>query len=154
MATGSCVCGKATYTLKGQPLARSAQAICHCHDCRRLTGSAFTYSLQVRKEDFALFDNSGSTDSATPLLRETKFTHISGVTMKFSACGDCGTRLYKQVESPEHEPFLLVQAGTIIDRGGDKDGQGVQVKPDMELWTKHRASWIPAIDGVVQKQEF
>ncbi|MER8390220.1 GFA family protein [Mesorhizobium sp. M1380] len=36
--TGGCLCGAASIRLKGQP---TRVGICHCHDCRRTSGSAF-----------------------------------------------------------------------------------------------------------------
>jgi hypothetical protein len=37
--TGRCLCGAATFRLRGRPL---RVGICHCEDCRRTSGSAFT----------------------------------------------------------------------------------------------------------------
>lgn len=39
MRHGSCLCGAIRYEAAGEPL---RVGICHCHDCRRESGSAFT----------------------------------------------------------------------------------------------------------------
>ena len=38
--TGSCSCGSVTYRVSGEP---KRVGICHCGDCRRESGSAFTF---------------------------------------------------------------------------------------------------------------
>lgn len=37
---GGCACGKVRYSVSGEPL---RVGICHCTDCRRTSGSAFTF---------------------------------------------------------------------------------------------------------------
>ncbi|MER8456256.1 GFA family protein [Mesorhizobium sp. M0027] len=38
--TGGCLCGAVRFRLKGQPL---RVGLCHCQDCRRVSGSAFNF---------------------------------------------------------------------------------------------------------------
>ncbi|MBB4437109.1 MULTISPECIES: GFA family protein [Rhizobium] len=38
--TGSCLCGAVAYRVEGEPL---RTGLCHCADCRKSSGSAFTF---------------------------------------------------------------------------------------------------------------
>jgi len=46
--TGGCQCGKVRYEITQQPL---LVYTCHCLDCQRLTGSAFSLGVVVPKVD-------------------------------------------------------------------------------------------------------
>ena len=45
--TGGCLCGAVTYACEAAPL---ATAICHCEDCQRQTGTAFSVLVAVPAE--------------------------------------------------------------------------------------------------------
>lgn len=73
--------------------------------------------------------------------------HESGKKLTVYFCGDCGSTLYKT-----HELFpgkVVVLAGTLDDAEGLE-----QAKPQVELFTKHRASWLPVLSWADQKDEF
>lgn len=40
LRTGSCLCGAVAYQVEGEPL---RAGLCHCADCRKSSGSAFTF---------------------------------------------------------------------------------------------------------------
>ena len=48
---GSCQCGNIRYQVTGDPLVAIA---CHCNDCRKLSGSAFSTVLVVKAEDLTV----------------------------------------------------------------------------------------------------
>ena len=52
--TGQCLCGIVTYELKNPPV---MTGVCHCKNCQRQAGSAFSTLAGVAKNDFVL--NSG-----------------------------------------------------------------------------------------------
>jgi hypothetical protein len=49
--TGGCACGAIRFTLHGEPIHVGR---CHCADCRKESGSAFTVYAQWPRERFAL----------------------------------------------------------------------------------------------------
>jgi hypothetical protein len=72
MRTGQCLCGNVRYQVRGEP---SRVRLCHCADCRRESGSAFTM-FAVRPRD--AFDSSGE----------------ATVYKGRSFCPACGSRLF------------------------------------------------------------
>ena len=49
--TGGCLCGAVRYTVRGEPFHVGR---CHCGDCRKESGSAFSIYGQWPREDFEL----------------------------------------------------------------------------------------------------
>ncbi|MBY5566429.1 GFA family protein [Rhizobium leguminosarum] len=69
---GSCLCGAVAYRVEGEPL---RTGLCHCADCRKSSGSAFTFFAVWPRQAFSY-----SGDIAT----------FSGR----SFCPVCGSRLF------------------------------------------------------------
>jgi len=79
--SGSCLCGKVRYSVKGAPV---RIGLCHCADCRKESGSIFvTFGIWPRHS----FEARG----------EMKFFQGRGF------CPECGSRVYNQSESYEIE---------------------------------------------------
>ena len=76
---GGCNCGSIRYTIPAKPLTVVA---CHCRNCQRQSGSAYSVNLIVKAKDMsvegelALYTDN-DTNSGNPVLR------------KF--CGKCGS---------------------------------------------------------------
>lgn len=47
--TGGCLCGALRYTVRGEPF---KSGLCHCTDCRKITGSAFLHYADWRLHQF------------------------------------------------------------------------------------------------------
>jgi hypothetical protein len=74
---GGCLCGSVTYQVSGEPL---RVGICHCSDCRREGGSAFTF--------FGIWPSTSfKTSGMTTELRGRRF------------CPACGSRLFSLRET-------------------------------------------------------
>ena len=95
MVVGGCFCGKIRVEYNGEPIMSvsifppgnirwsiniSEQALCHCYDCRKLTGTLFTYSFVVHKADLKI--------SGSP--KEVAKRADSGNHIKNYFCSDCG----------------------------------------------------------------
>src|SRR6476646_5061568 len=48
---GSCLCGKVTYSCDAEPV---ATAVCHCTDCQKQTGTAFSIIVGVPTESLRI----------------------------------------------------------------------------------------------------
>ena len=86
--TGSCLCGKVRYMLEGEPF---LTGVCHCADCRKESGSVFTF---YAKWPLAAF-------RVTGLVRTSHGR---------SFCPDCGSRLFNL-----HDDDVEVRLGTLDD---------------------------------------
>jgi hypothetical protein len=162
MTNGSCVCKKVTYTFSAEPIGRvridpppslasckyanrewkRTQSVCHCKQCHKLSGSAFTYNYQLKKEDLKILTGEGE-------LKEGSFVQEAGIEMRYYFCPNCGTNIYKKALAEPFLPFVLLQAGTI---DGD---EMVTDKPAAEIWTSRRAKWMgDGFPGIEQRPQF
>lgn len=134
MAVGGCFCGKVRIQYSGQPI---TSALCHCFDCRKLTGTLYTYNFVVKSADLKI----------TGSPKEVAKTSDSGNHIKNYFCSDCGTPLYglrmKSTGTPDE---------TIILRAGILDDIGIlnEHKPKAEIYTDGRISWISPAEGANQ----
>ncbi|KAJ5216417.1 uncharacterized protein N7498_002824 [Penicillium cinerascens] len=74
-------------------------------------------------------------------------THENGKKMTVKFCGECGCAIYKTHES--YPGTVVILAGTLDDPEGLE-----QSKPERELFTKHRFSWLPGLKWAEQTPEF
>lgn len=94
--TGSCLCGAVRFTLAGDPL---RAGLCHCHDCRRTSGSAFSMFLIWDRSAFAC-------------------TGPTGVYEGRSFCSSCGSRVFSlRAEEAEIMAGALDRAPTRFTPG-------------------------------------
>lgn len=70
--TGGCLCGAVRYRLRGEPF---KSGLCHCADCRKVTGSSFLAYADWRPDQFSV---------------EGDFETYDGR----SFCRQCGSRLF------------------------------------------------------------
>ena len=120
--TGGCLCGSVRYRVRGDPVHVGR---CHCHDCRRESGSAFTVYAQWPVEDFEL----------------------SGEIVNYEGrgfCPTCGSRVLNPIEEPDR--LVEVRIGTL-------DDAPFGLTPEAEIWVKRREPWIPVVEGATQHDE-
>ena len=120
--TGGCLCGAVRYSVRGEPVHVGR---CHCADCRRESGSAFTIYAHWPVEQF-----------------EVRGEIVSYEGRGF--CPRCGSRL---LDPPEPGDRLVeVRIGTL-------DDAPFGLKPETEVWVKRREAWIPPVEGAAQHNE-
>jgi hypothetical protein len=125
---GGCNCRAIRYRLTGAPL---VVAVCHCTNCRRQSGSAFSVNIVVRAEamdmtgDLTTYED-GDTESGSPVLRQF--------------CARCGSPIRSlSAASPK---IAIVKAGTADDPGG--------FVPAMHVWTETALPWVEIPAGLPQ----
>lgn len=129
MLTGQCLCGGIRFEYYG-PL--GPIALCHCSQCRRAHGSAFSASAPVQKLKFRY------TDGET-LIRE--FESRPGKYRAF--CSDCGSPLYSRVDAIPG--ILRLRVGVINEPLGKR--------PASHVFVGSKADWFEITDDVSQYEK-
>lgn len=124
---GSCQCGAIHYSLGAEPLLTYA---CHCHDCQKRTGSAFSMGLIVPTSALAVEGE----------LSAWQRTSDEGNTNSRYSCASCGNIIYGIGDS--NPDLAKLQAGTLDDTS--------RVAPDVHIWTCRKQAWVSLADEVPQ----
>lgn len=99
--TGGCYCGSIRYEVSALP---HAITICHCRDCQRLTGTAFSMPMPVARDAFSVTRGRTKSWERRADSGNLSIQHF---------CGDCGTRLYTEPASMPQ--VVTLRAGTLDD---------------------------------------
>ena len=132
MTQSSCLCGANVISWDVEPALKFR---CHCIDERKLTGAAFALNIIIPLE------------SPKVLKGELKVwgkTVNSGNMMYNHSCGQCGSLLYRH--STGYPGVFTVKAGCI----DSEEDPSTTFVPDIEIFTRSRVPYVPAIEGVTQ----
>ncbi|KAK3111521.1 hypothetical protein LTR53_013154 [Teratosphaeriaceae sp. CCFEE 6253] len=130
---GSCACGETKYSFSGDAV---GTALCHCLNCQKITGSAFSSVLLIPSAHFR-FEDGAPTKSFT--VRH----HEEGIEIRPIFCAECGTVVCKTAEDERFRGLHMVMAGTLDVEVG---AAAAVTAPQMELWTKHRLAWVKPLE--------
>ncbi|GKT61827.1 DUF636 domain protein [Colletotrichum tofieldiae] len=133
MPTASCLCNAIKINIIGSPM---AAALCHCGDCRKISGSAFGFNWVLASKDVEITGN--------PKIFST--TANSGNTVTSHFCSDCGVTLWR--DGPATKGLMYFKAGT-LDELKDQN----LANPVAEIFTSQRLFWLKAVSGAAQKDE-
>ena len=117
---GGCNCGAVRYRLTSAPI---AVAVCHCANCRRQSGSAFSVNVVVRGDAMHVWGDlttweDPDTESGQPVLRQF--------------CATCGSPIRSiTAASPQ---IAIVKAGTADEPG--------RFEPAIHVWTSTALPWV------------
>lgn len=116
---GGCICGAVRYQVSDRPL---GVYNCHCKDCQRSAGSAYSASMIVRRETFTL---KGDTQTYDKLA-------ASGRIVRQHSCPVCSTRVFNE---PLSSPAIyVVRPGTLDDSSW--------AVPIGNIWINSKAPWV------------
>lgn len=127
--TGGCLCGAIKYELTEAP---AMMGVCHCKNCQRQAGSAFSTLAAVPKEQFKF-------TQGKPKLYVDGDTK-SGNQVERYFCADCGSPIYSALGSQPDSVFL--KTGTMDDTTG--------FNPQFHVWCDTRQNWVDLPDDVPQ----
>lgn len=119
---GGCLCGAVRYVLKGEP---RAIAVCHCMNCKRQSGSLFSFNLVIREADYV--------QSGDSMVYADKGDSGQAVYRHF--CGTCGSPLFATTALAPGK--VVVKAGTLDDIEG--------LRPKTEIYVDHAAEWLAPV---------
>ncbi len=123
--TGSCLCGAVKYSVEAEPF---VQAVCHCTDCQRQTGSPFSVVVGVPRTALVL---EGST-----LASFTTVGDDHGTDTERQFCSACGSPIVSLSEALPEVAFL--KAGTLDDASW--------LQPAVEVWSRSAQPWSPGFE--------
>lgn len=125
--TGQCLCGAIKYEIQSPP---AMTGVCHCKNCQRQAGSAFSTLASVPKTEFAF-------TAGEPKLFEDRDTN-SGNPVQRYFCGNCGSPIYSAIEA--QPDTLILKTGTLDDTSG--------FKPMFHAWCDSKQDWVTLEEGV------
>jgi hypothetical protein len=133
MTQASCLCGANVISWDVEPALKFR---CHCTDERKLTGAAFALNVLIPIEAPKVIPGE---------LKVWGKIVNSGNIMYNHSCGQCGSLLYRT--STGYPGVITVKAGCI----DSKEDPAAPYVPDIEIFTRSRVPWVPAIEDVAQK---
>lgn len=128
--TGRCLCGQFSYSAESEP---QMTAVCHCKNCQRQAGSAFSILISVPE---ASVTSKGE-------LKTYEDTADSGNKVYRHFCAECGSPVFTTV--PGAPGVTFIKAGTLDDPSG--------LTPTIEFWTKSAQPWVPHVEGAMRMEE-
>jgi hypothetical protein len=122
---GRCLCGAVSYSCDAEP---AFTAICHCRDCQRQTGTAFSIIVGVPASSFKL---DGELSSYSTVGDD------HGQETERSFCPSCGSPV---VSSSVALPGVaIIKAGTLDDTSW--------LEPQLEVWGRSAQPWVGQAEG-------
>ena len=116
---GGCACGSVHYEVEAEPMLTTR---CHCRDCQRMTGSAFSTNLVV-DADAVVFRG----DAAASFEKAADRGHA----MIRGFCRRCGSPLF--VKNSAFPKVLMLAGGSLDDPSW--------VRPEMEIYSASAQPW-------------
>jgi hypothetical protein len=121
-----CCCGACAIQVKGDPV---INAVCHCANCRRRTGSAFGWSAYFKNE---------TVTATIGAFRTYSIRGDAGVenTQERVFCGTCGTTLFWRAK--DFEGLTGIAGGCFTE---------ALPEPTMSVGNETRCAWVTLPQG-------
>lgn len=117
---GGCLCGRVRYKALGNP--SGGVVYCHCDDCKKQTSAAYSIVAGYERES-VVFDDVSE-------LKTYESVGDSGMKVRRSFCGNCGSPLYSEAEALPGR--VIIKAGSFDDMSW--------LKPIAEIYTKDKVA--------------
>lgn len=118
--TGQCLCGAMKYEVTAMPVISAA---CHCTDCQKASGTAYSINIGVPEEAFNI---TGDT------LTQYVIKADSGKDIKRHFCSTCGSPLFSKADAMP--ALVIIKAGTLDDTS--------TFKPTINLFCDSKMEWL------------
>ena len=123
--TGKCLCGSIQYSSDAEPI---FSIICHCDDCQRQTGTAFSMTVGVPKASMKI----NNEDKLKEFIGES----ASGNKVRRKFFPDCGSPIISMIAmAPD---MYMIKAGTLDDKSW--------IKPTHQFWCSTKQPWLELSD--------
>ena len=121
---GRCLCGAVTFEILQAPFLGYA---CHCSDCQRRTGSAFSLTMMCQRESLEV-------TRGEPSVYRAELP--DGRVKQGRFCLACATRLWGE---PARSPRVVVLQPGVLQ--SDKQ-QANLLEPIAHIWTREAVPWM------------
>lgn len=123
---GGCLCGAVRYRCDATPL---MTAVCHCKNCQRQSGSAFSIVVAVPRGSLVLEG-----------LGLATFTDVgeSGLPVLRRFCPKCGSPVFSEAAATPNLDWL--KAGTLDDTSW--------LQPQINVWCDSAQRWVQISDAI------
>ena len=122
--TGGCLCGQVRYSASADP---AMVAVCHCKNCQKQTGTAFSVLVGVPKAAVSVHGN----------LKTFHDTGDSGQPVDRNFCPECGSPIFSDVAVLPDLRFI--KAGTLDDTSW--------LDPKMHVYCDSAEPCVPIPEG-------
>jgi hypothetical protein len=127
--SGGCLCGAVKYSFNSEPM---MTGVCHCENCQRQSGTAFSIIVGVAKSSFEL--------DGDKTLTEYLDKGDTGNSVRRQFCNNCGSPILSLIDSnPE---LYLLKAGTLDDKSW--------LVPTIHFWCDSAQPWVEIADHVLK----
>lgn len=126
--SGGCLCGAVRYSTTAEP---AMMAVCHCTDCQKQSGSAFSINVLVPRDQIEVDGEA---------LSHFDVKGDSGENVSRNFCNRCGSPLFNVLD--HFGGLAAIKAGTLDDSSW--------VKPGVQIWCDSARSW-GVLDDEIQK---
>ena len=127
--SGGCLCGKVRYTLSADPL---FVALCHCRNCQKTAGSAFSVVALVPTAALAIA-------GAVTVYNDTG---DSGASVERGFCGACGSPIVSNSAGMLARGMSALKAASFDDVSW--------LKPSVQIWCDSEQPWLAGIADVAR----
>jgi hypothetical protein len=117
--SGRCLCGSVRYEYTGEP---EEATYCHCDDCRRATGGAYTVGVLTRAAALSI---------VTGRVKGYTTTGDSGNTITREFCPECGSPLFTRAQA--YPNLVWIKAGSL--------DEPELIEPSYQTWTQCAVPW-------------
>lgn len=122
---GGCLCGQVRFKSEADPL---FQAVCHCKNCQRQAGTAFSVVVGVPEPALTLTGETATYED----------TGDSGGKVDRVFCPRCGSPILSRAPGMPH--IAILKAGALDDTSW--------VTPSLHLWTESAMAMTVIPEGV------
>lgn len=130
MYESGCQCGEVRLSFNGSPMTCYA---CHCTDCQTSSGSAFTLSMILKRDDIKVIQGE---------LAINRFQH-NGHEIERHHCGNCGTAFWFAGEG--FPGIVAFKPGTFDDNSW--------FTPVAHIWMRSTQPWLKIDSNCATFQE-
>ncbi len=125
---GKCLCGDVAFSIVDS---LKYAGYCHCSQCRRWTGSAFSASGGVAELDFKIIKG-----------KESLSSYEKGAGSQAYFCKNCSSLVYGEVQAYK---MIYVMLGSL--------SESPSLKPQWHVYTNYKVDWYEINDDLPQYKE-